>query len=451
MNTTRIRTLNKQPYQTGSIIYWMVRDHRVVDNWALYYAQHLAKKFQQPLTVVFSLRSDLRAHQGTARMLEFMLGGLQEVEEELQNLNIPFYFLLTDTQPQQAVQSFIEQHNVGAVVTDFSPLVEQLAWKQQLADAVTIPVFEVDTHNIIPCWLASPNQEFAARTFRPKVHRQLPIYLDVLPQIEKQNSAASFTHQTNDWKKIRATVQVDENIAAVDWLQPGTTAGYERMEVFFTQSTDYAEARNDPNANALSNLSPYLHFGHISAQRVAMSAQKKMSAADRDSFLEELIVRRELADNFCFYNQAYKTVEAFPNWAAQSLAAHQLDPRQYTYSLAELEHAQTHEELWNACQLELVKKGKMHGYMRMYWAKKILEWTANPSQALEYAICLNDRYSLDGRDPNGYVGILWSIGGVHDRPWFEREIFGTVRYMNANGAKRKFDTAKYIQTWTATK
>jgi deoxyribodipyrimidine photo-lyase len=165
--------------------------------------------------------------------------------------------------------------------------------------------------------------------------------------------------------------------------------------------------------------------------------------------LEELIVRRELADNFCFYKQGYKTVDAFPNWAAESLNAHRADQREFIYSLEELEQARTHEELWNACQLKLVKHGKMHGYMRMYWAKKILEWTASPAQALEYAIYLNDRYSLDGRDPNGYVGILWSIGGVHDRPWFERPIYGTVRYMNANGAKRKFDTATYSETWTA--
>jgi deoxyribodipyrimidine photo-lyase len=285
MNTSRIRTLNKYTYQTGPIVYWMVRDHRVVDNWALFYAQHLAKKFHQPLAVIFSLRNDLRAHHGTARMLEFMLGGLQEVERELHQLNIPFYFLLTNTQPHQAVQDFVAQHQAGAVVTDFSPLTEQLAWKQSLADHVKIPVFEVDTHNIIPCWLASPKLEFAARTFRPKVQLQLPTYLDMLPQIEKQGSdLQSFSKKDTDWKKIRAAITVDESVKAVDWLQPGTTAGYARAEAFFSTSAGYDHARNDPNANAQSNLSPYLHFGQISAQRVVMAAQKMSGVADRESF-----------------------------------------------------------------------------------------------------------------------------------------------------------------------
>jgi deoxyribodipyrimidine photo-lyase len=168
---------------------------------------------------------------------------------------------------------------------------------------------------------------------------------------------------------------------------------------------------------------------------------------DAGAFLEELIVRRELSDNFCYYNQNYDNLQSFPAWARSTLEEHARDRREYLYTPEELERAHTHDDLWNAAQLEMVRRGKMHGYMRMYWAKKILEWSPSPAEALHAAIYLNDRYELDGRDPNGYVGAAWSIGGVHDRAWKERAIYGKVRYMSYNGAKRKFDVQAYIHTW----
>jgi Deoxyribodipyrimidine photo-lyase type II (EC 4.1.99.3) len=160
--------------------------------------------------------------------------------------------------------------------------------------------------------------------------------------------------------------------------------------------------------------------------------------------LEELIVRRELSDNFCFYNASYDSLKGFPLWAKATLHDHRKDPRAYSYTLKELENAQTHDELWNAAQREMTLKGKMHGYLRMYWAKKILEWTETPVQALRIAIYLNYKYELDGRDPNSYTGIAWCIGGVHDRPWKEREIFGKIRYMSYRGMHSKFNVSEYI-------
>ena len=207
----------------------------------------------------------------------------------------------------------------------------------------------------------------------------------------------------------------------------------------------YSTLRNDPNESGQSNLSPYLHFGQLSAQRVAIEVMKSpASDEDKSAFLEELIVRRELSDNFCFYNPHYDATEGFPNWAKETHRIHSDDKREHTYALKEFEQGKTHDPLWNAAQMELVITGKMHGYMRMYWAKKILEWTSNPEEAMRFSIYLNDKYSLDGRDPNGYAGIAWSIGGVHDRAWGERSVFGKIRYMNYNGCKRKFDVAKYI-------
>ena len=218
------------------------------------------------------------------------------------------------------------------------------------------------------------------------------------------------------------------------------------MDLFFSRLSLYDSERNNPVIEAQSGLSPWLHFGQISAQRVAFETLRNEADTSLSaSFLEELIVRRELADNFCLYRPNYDSVDVFPTWAQASLRDHLADPRPYNYSIETLEKAQTHDPLWNAAQMEMVITGKMHGWMRMYWGKKILEWSPNPEEAMQKAIFLNDRYSLDGRDPNGYAGIAWCIGGVHDRAWPSRPIFGKIRYMNAAGAQRKFDTQGYIR------
>jgi deoxyribodipyrimidine photo-lyase len=211
----------------------------------------------------------------------------------------------------------------------------------------------------------------------------------------------------------------------------------------------YDTDRNDPNRSGQSGLSPYLHFGQISAQRVALEVRKADARPEaKAAFLEELIVRRELSDNFCFYNPAYDSFEGFHSWAKATLNAHREDRRQFLYSLRQLEAGGSHDPLWNAAQKEMVATGKMHGYLRMYWAKKVLEWTPSPEEAIAIAIYLNDRYSLDGRDPNGYAGIAWSIGGVHDRAWGERPVFGKIRYMSYEGCRRKFGVDRYIKKVT---
>ena len=257
------------------------------------------------------------------------------------------------------------------------------------------------------------------------------------------------------------------------WIQGDHASAKKALDAFIDTGLErYGSERNDPNARAQSNLSPYLHYGILSAASIALAVIEKVDAPIQDileasrnkakidpkkqptlldnagAFLEELIVRRELSDNFCFYNSSYDSVEGFPEWALRSHAKHRKDKREYLYTLNEFEEGRTHEALWNAAQLEMVKTGKMHGYMRMYWAKKILEWTESPEEAMKVAIYLNDTYELDGRDPNGYAGIAWSIGGVHDRAWFERPVFGQIRYMNANGCKSKFDTDAYIAAWS---
>jgi len=249
----------------------------------------------------------------------------------------------------------------------------------------------------------------------------------------------------NDWQEVEKGLGAD-SIPEAKWIVSGEAAAMKQLDRFLDlKLVDYERDRNDPNIDGQSGLSPYLHFGQISAQRVALQVLR--SRKDGGAFLEELIVRRELSDNYCYYNQHYDDTQGFPVWARTSLSEHEKDRREYLYTNSELEKARTHDDLWNAAEQEMVRTGKMHGYMRMYWAKKILEWTASPAAAQAAAIYLNDRYELDGRDPNGYTGIAWSLGGLHDRAWKERAIFGKVRYMNFNGARRKFDVRAYIEKW----
>lgn len=445
VNRKRVRLLHEGQPGAGPVLYWMSRDQRVQDNWALLFAQELALQRQVPLLVAFCL---VRAFLGaTRRQYGFMLQGLAEVEEGLAAQGISFC-LLTGV-PQQELPAFIERHNVGQLVTDFDPLRIRREWKTAVAEHAAIPCHEVDAHNIVPCWQASPKLEWAAYTLRPKIHRTLPEFLEPFPPLRRHPLAWTDTVRV-DWERAAHYPKLNEDVATVDWLQPGEEAAQKTLRRFLDSGlAEYPDKRNDPNADAQSNLSPYLHFGQIAAQRVALQVEKSDAPPEaRAAFLEELVVRRELSDNFCLYNPDYDRVTGFPQWALATLNAHRRDPRQYLYSRGELERAETHDDLWNAAQLEMLRRGKMHGYLRMYWAKKILEWTESPEQALEIAIDLNDKYELDGRDPNGYAGIAWSIGGVHDRAWGERPVFGKIRYMSYRGSKGKFDVPAYVQRYS---
>ena len=302
---------------------------------------------------------------------------------------------------------------------------------------------------MVPVWVTSPKQEYAARTIRSKIHKNLGEYLVEFPPIIKHPFNTKKEHQpcNADWKQARAQLKVDMDVTIVKWCKPGTNAGINELYNFINKRLKiFNKERNNPTKKALSNLSPYYHFGQISAARSALEVQKYSGKYSESvgGYLEELIVRRELSDNFCFYNNNYDSIRGASNWARDTLEIHECDEREYLYSLKELEEYQTHDDIWNGAQKQLVVEGKMHGFLRMYWAKKILEWTETPSIALKYAIYLNDKYSLDGRDPNGYVGCMWSICGIHDQGWRERPIFGKIRYMNYKGCQRKFDTKAFV-------
>jgi len=445
INEKRIRLLKKGNKTNGPVIYWMSRDQRINDNWALLFAQNLALEKKQYLVVIFSVVPNFL--DATLRQYDFMLKGLIEVEKALKKYNIPFFLLIGN--PVNEISKFVKDMNVSILVSDFDPLKIKGKWKNEVSKKIKIPFYEVDAHNIVPCFYVSPKQEFGAYTIRPKIHKNLPEFLNDFPKLKKMKSRDGFSSDSIDWELVYNSLKVDEKVKPVNWIKPGEEAAHKTLKKFVEDKLDnYNALRNDPNENVLSNLSPYLHFGQISAQRVALIVSGMDNQPTTESFLEELIVRRELSDNYCFYKSDYDSFNGFPDWAKKTLNDHRKDEREFVYSLKEFENAETHEDLWNAAQMEMTTTGKMHGYMRMYWAKKILEWSKSPEEALKIAIFLNDKYELDGRDPNGYTGCAWAIGGLHDRAWAERPVYGKIRYMNRNGAKRKFDIDKYIQNNT---
>ncbi|KAG2489952.1 hypothetical protein HYH03_011582 [Edaphochlamys debaryana] len=446
----RVRVLKEGTVGKGPVVLWMSRDQRVADNWALLYAAEQALAAaggEAQVAVAFNL---VPAFLGAgARQFGFMLRGLRELEARLGQKGIAFFMLKGD--PAQTLPELVSRLGAGLLVTDYAPLRLGRQWREQVASSLSVPFHEVDAHNVVPVWVASDKREVGARTLRPKIHKALPEFLTDFPELP---ALPPWSHAVKpepvEWEGLLTEVlSRGAAVPEVDWCKPGEDAAQAAMRDFLSPArlSLYDTKRNDPAMpKALSGLSPYLHFGQLAPQRAALEAAKhrtKFKAAV-ESYLEELVVRRELSDNFCHFTPNYDSLDCAAAWARESLDKHRTDKREHVYTREQLEAGRTHDELWNASQLEMVHMGKMHGFMRMYWAKKILEWTNGPEEAIEIAIYLNDRYELDGRDPSGYVGVMWSMAGIHDMGWAERAVFGKIRYMNYNGCKRKFDIKAYV-------
>lgn len=465
---SRIHSLNVKstPREGKCVIYVMSRDQRVEGNHALIAAQKHALELKLPLAVVFCLypKSGDRAREH----YDFMLGGLNEVESTLNTLSIPFMMVIG--KPLKTIQAVLTHTSPAAVYFDYSPLRGPKRLQAELASKSGVPCFTVDTHNIVPIWVASDKREVGAYTMRPKLQKLFGLYLSEPDTVVKHphNWPGPVQTLSDLHSKIQKVLEgIPSNGTKINFT-PGTDAAKYHLEKFIKEKLEtYAVDRNDPSSGSQSDLSPYLHFGQIPSLQVALRLRevaiengadlhyltspkmpqpeeaKKTIINGIDSLIEEMVVRKELADNYCHYCKDYDNLDAAPDWAKKSLDAHRKDKREFIYSLKDLEHAKTHDDAWNAAQVQLTTTGKMHGYMRMYWAKKILEWTDSPEQAIEFLVRLNDFYSIDGGDPNGYAGILWSVAGVHDRPWFDRPVFGVIRYMNYEGLKRKFKIEAY--------
>lgn len=367
----RVRILKRiEEEGLGPVVYWMQRDQRAQDNWALLFAQSLALSKNVPLVVVFNVVPKFL--DATWRQYHFMLEGLRQLKETLEGHNIPLLVSFGD--PVEQMPSLLKQLRASCLVCDFNPLRIVRKWKQELAELVDVTFYEVDAHNIVPAFFVSNKQEYGAYTLRQKIKRHIRTFLHEFPKLKKMTPCG--IQQRFDLKELAQKLQIDFSVAPIDWLRPGEHGAMQLLQDFLKHKLKhYAELRNDPTVDGTSNLSAHLHFGHISAQRVALEVSKfhKEHSESVEVFLEELIVRRELADNFCFYNPNYDSFDGFLAWAKKTLLEHEKDERNHLYSFEELESAKTHDALWNAAQRQLLKTGKMHNYMRMYWAKKILE------------------------------------------------------------------------------
>lgn len=466
MNNKRSLQLNSKVPATGQcVIYCMSRDQRVRDNHPLLTAQSTALELGLPLIVVFNLLPNTGVR--SKEHYEFMLSGLRQVADDLAKLNIPFV-LLSGT-PTLTIQKLVKDTSCAHLYFDFSPFRGTRKTQKKIAYTVACPCTVVDTHNIIPLWVLSDKEEFAAHTIRNKVHKNLAEWLSEPETLKTHPYTITTEIESLSWEDAKQKLDNMKSSGINPKMVSGEKYALARLQLFVQKGlSSYATDRNIPTTNGQSELSPYLHFGQISSLRVALELVKvstepplllrmgKLASYDGvptimdsiNALLEELIVRKELADNYCFYNADYDSLQGAKPWAIKTLEEHSSDPRDFIYTLTQWENATTHDKAWNAAQNELMKTGKMHGYMRMYWAKKILEWSSTHEEALETAIYLNDHYSIDGGDPNGYTGIMWSIAGIHDRPWFERSVYGKIRYMNSGGLERKFKLDEYIDLWT---
>ncbi|XP_013890048.1 deoxyribodipyrimidine photo-lyase, partial [Austrofundulus limnaeus] len=351
-NKKRLRFItDTEKIRQGSegLLYWMSRDQRVQDNWALIHAQQLAAEEKLPLHVCFCLLVP-KSELSTLRHYSFLLKGLQQVAKECKELNIQFHLLRGAA--GDVLPGFVSDHRFGALVTDFSPLREPLQWLEDVQKKLPkdVPLIQVDAHNIVPCWVASPKLEYAARTIRGKITSVLPEFLTDFPPVVEHKYSAQKPAKPVDWDKTLASLDVDRSVAETEWAKPGTQAGLDMLKSFIDVRLKlFSTHRNDPNVAALSQLSPWIRFGHISAQRVALQVKRSGKNAESvASFIEELVVRRELTDNFCYYNTKYDSVEGAYDWAQKTLKDHAKDKREYLYTREQLEKAQTHDKLWNA-------------------------------------------------------------------------------------------------------
>jgi len=445
VHATRIQHLNDRAIKHGRyVLYWMQQSQRAEYNHALEYAIQEANRMGQGVLVGFGLMDDYP--EANLRHYTFMLEGLQETRVALATQGIEMVVQL-GTPPDVALAL---GRNASLIVCDRGYLKHQKAWRTQVARSATCCVVQVESDVVVPIEVVSNKAEYAARTIRPKIHKHLKNYLVPFKSSKVIKSSIGLKTKTLDLKDIAAALKklsLDRSVGPVTvFFKGGTSQAKATFDEFInTRLQHYVKNGNQPQTDDISHMSPYLHFGQIAPLYLALrthAVDNRLQEA-REAYLEELIVRRELAMNFVNYTPTYNSFAGLPQWAQVTLKQHQDDRREYVYSRRQLESAATHDDYWNAAMREMKFTGFMHNYMRMYWGKKILEWSKAPEHAFRTTLALNNKYFLDGRDPNSYTGVAW-IFGVHDRAWGERPIFGKIRYMAASGLERKCDIQGYV-------
>ena len=404
INPLRIFELNNKPIRNGKIIYLTEREIRAKDNYALQFALQKSKELNLPLKIIHP-----RIHYEHKLKQKFIDSQIYQAKTQFRNIDLDFEII------EKTPAEIIKDLKPAILIIDFNPILKRNNLKN--AD---FKIYEIDGHNIIPARFVSSKQEYSAATLRTKIYHNIYPFLTEFKNLTSEKVEADYV-----------------------------------LEDFIKNKLQYySENKNNPSTDAISGLSKYLNLGFISSERVALEVIKSgvnvsgVKDTNKETFLEELIIRKELADNFCLYSKSFKDFSSIPNWSKISLDNHKYDIRPYIYSLEMLENAKTHDKLWNATQIQLIKEGTIHGYLRMYWAKKILEWMSTADEALKTAIYLNDKYAYDAPSANGYVGILWAIGGLHDRAFADYPVTGKIRRMTYDSMKRKYDLSNYIKKYT---
>lgn len=430
------------------VVYWMQRAVRILDNPALDVAIEAGNLLGLPVVVFFSVIPNYP--NANLRHYHFLQQGLRDVEEDAAERGVGF---VVRRHPDNSLEAFLEEVEAALLIGDENPCREPERWRKVLATRLKVPFWTVDADVVVPSRVF--DRSFVLlHHFRPHLKKELAKYL-----VAPKKIAALYP-----WKPSRKLegwdlqgeitdgfTKLDRTVRPVDSFTGGTHAAMKRLREFVSlELKDYEVQRNHPEVKGTSRLSPYLHFGNIGPLTIALAVNEAVKqgmapASAGQKYLDELIGWRELAVLFVRHEPNYDNWECAAPWARKTLVEHAGDPRPHRYTLPQLERAETGDELWNAAQREMVDTGWMHSYMRMYWGKKILEWAPDPARAFEWAVMLNDKYELDGRDPNGYAGIAWAIVGRHDRPWFDRPVFGLVRTMTGASTAKKFDADTYIR------
>lgn len=440
----RIRKLNdKQSAEGRFVIYWMQQSQRAEENHALEFAIRRANELQTGLLVLFAVTDDYP--DANLRHYRFMLEGLQEVSRTLRRRKIPLVVRLGD--PPATVIKLAS--DAAEIVCDRGYLRHQKQWRKEVAQQAGCRVWQVETDVIVPVEVASSKQEYAARTIRPKLNNVADEWMSELATTPLDSNSLDLSVEGIDLSDIDSVLDemsIDRSVEPIAAFEGGTARAKQRLRDFLEDSlSQYADRTSviDPH---VSQLSPYLHFGQISPSSIARAVEssKGHPTDSKESFLEELLVRRELTSNFVHYQSDYDNLNCLPDWASDTLSKHESDEREFHYTATELDQAETHDPAWNAAMLEMKHGGYLHNHLRMYWGKKIIEWTNTVEHAHRTALELNNRYFLDGRDCNSFANIAW-LFGLHDRAHQERAIFGKVRYMSAGGLKRKINVDQYIR------
>lgn len=428
----RIKYLNNKNINTNGdyVVYWMQASQRVEYNHALEYLIRRANELEKPLIVYFGIKNDYP--EANYRHFKFMIEGLVEIYNELIKRKIKM--IIDNISPEIGVSRLSSK--AVLLITDRGYLKQEIKWREHVALNSNVSLVQVETNVIVPIEEASSKEEYSAATIRKKINQQIDKY--TVDFCYENIEIESIENSKNIVFDELVKIITEKSVKGSDYFIGGTSQAKEHLKRFLEYKLNkYEDFNNDPSLDYQSNMSPYLHFGQISPLYIYKLINNK-------KYIEELVIRRELAFNFVYFNKYYDDYNCIPSWAKKTLEKHKDDYREIIYDLETLENGNTHDEYWNAAQKEMLITGKMHGYMRMYWGKKIIEWTEDSIDAYKMMVYLNNKYNIDGRDANSYAGIAWCFG-KHDRPWKEREIFGMIRYMNDFGLSRKFNMKKYIE------